>query len=88
MGQEQSEAQVRESIVDMVAEIAERDPAQVRTDEALRAELEVDSLALVELVIAIEQEFGVRIPDEDAKTLRTIDDHVSYVRSARADQSA
>ena len=75
-------SEVHEAIVAMVAEIAERDPAQLPTDQPLRVELKVDSLALVELGIAIEQELGVRIPDDDARALLTIDDYVDYVDRA------
>ena len=75
-------SEVHEAIVAMVAEIAERDPAQLPTDQPLRGELKVDSLALVELGIAVEQELGVRIPDDDARALLTIDDYVDYVDRA------
>ncbi len=82
MTDERTRTEIREAIVAMVAEIAELDPAQLPGDRALRSELKVDSLSLVELVIAIEQEFGVRIPDEEARALLTIDDHVAYVEGA------
>ena len=75
-------SEVHDAIVAMVAEIAERDPAQLSTDLPLRGELKVDSLALVELGIAIEQELGVRIPDDDTRALLTIDDYVDYVERA------
>ena len=75
-------SEVHDAIVAMVAEIAERDPAELPTDKPLRGELKVDSLALVELQIAIEQELGVRIPDEDSRALLTIDDYVDYVERA------
>ncbi|MBI3018762.1 MAG: acyl carrier protein [Deltaproteobacteria bacterium] len=49
-------------------------------------DLGADSLDLVELVMAMEEEFGCEIPDEDAEKIRTVGDVVKYVqeRSAKA----
>jgi len=43
-------------------------------------DLGADSLDIVELVMAMEEAFGVDIPDEEAENLRTVDDAVSYIR--------
>jgi acyl carrier protein len=42
-------------------------------------DLGADSLAVVEMVLAIEEQFDVSIPDEDAESLRTVGDAVSYI---------
>jgi acyl carrier protein len=48
-------------------------------------DLGADSLDIVELVMAMEEAFGVDIPDEEAENIRTVDDAVSYIKKAEAD---
>jgi acyl carrier protein len=75
---------VQTDFVAIVEEVADLPTEEIRPDRALRADLGVDSLSLVEIVVATEERFGVRIPDEDAKQLRTVADYVSYVERARS----
>ena len=44
-------------------------------------DLKADSLAVVELVLALEQEFGIDIPDEDTEKIRTVKDAVNYIQT-------
>lgn len=44
-------------------------------------DLKADSLAVVELVLALEQEFGIEIPDEDTEQIRTVKDAVNYIKT-------
>lgn len=43
-------------------------------------DLKADSLAVVELVLALEQEFGIEIPEEDTERIKTVGDAISYIR--------
>ena len=70
---------VRSGFVAIVTEISDLPAEDVQPGKALRADLGVDSLSLVEIVVATEEQFGVRIPDEDAKQLVTVGDYVEYV---------
>jgi acyl carrier protein len=45
-------------------------------------DLGADSLDIVELVMAMEEAFGVDIPDDEAENIRTVDDAVSYIKRA------
>ena len=47
-------------------------------------DLGADSLDVVELVMAFEEEFGIEIPDEDAEKIRTVGDAVSYISKKQA----
>lgn len=67
----------------IVQEVADLPAEEIQPAKALRADLGVDSLSLVEIVVATEELFGVRIPDEDAKGLVTVGDYVDYVHRAR-----
>ena len=56
-------------------------PEQVTDDANFIDDLGADSLDLVELVIALEDEFDVEIPDEDAEKLKTVKTVLEYVQS-------
>ena len=68
---------VREFVVDQLA----IDPELVDIDSNLMKDLEADSLDAVEIIMAIEEEFDIEIPDEDAERFRTVRDIVSYVEA-------
>ncbi|HRE02646.1 MAG TPA: acyl carrier protein [Ilumatobacteraceae bacterium] len=69
---------------DNLAEILERDPASIAEGQSFVDDLEADSLALIELVEALEEDLGergveLRIEDEDLEDLKTVRDAVDYV---------
>jgi acyl carrier protein len=57
------------------------DPEQVTMDARFREDLEADSLDLVELIMAIEEEFGGEISDEQAQSITTVGEAVRYIDS-------
>ena len=79
-----SREEVFELIRDRLADILEMDPAGITEGASFSDDLEADSLALIELVEAIEEEVGertvgFRIEDEDLEDLKTVRDAVDYV---------
>jgi acyl carrier protein len=60
------------------------DPAQVVPEARFREDLKADSLDLVELIMAFEEEFGGTISDDDAQKITTVGDAVSYLAKAGA----
>jgi len=71
-------------VKDRLAEILEIEPSAINEGDAFAEDLDADSLALIELVEAIEEELaersvGFRIDDEDLEDLRTVRDAVDYV---------
>jgi acyl carrier protein len=52
----------------------------VTTEATFLGDLGADSLDLVELIMALEEEFDIEIPDEDAEKLQTVGDAVDYIR--------
>ena len=76
----------REEIVSGLAEVLEEvagTPAdKVTAEAAFDKDLDVDSLTMVEVVVACEERFGVRIPDEALEGLRTVGDAVDYIAKA------
>lgn len=76
--------EVFEIIRDRLADILEIDPSTITEGQSFVDDLDADSLALIELVEAIEEELadrtvGFRIEDEDLADLKTVRDAVDYV---------
>ena len=51
----------------------------IKSDSAFIEDLGADSLDIVELVMAMEEEFEVEIPDEEAENIKTVNDAINYV---------
>lgn len=68
---------VRAIIVDQLGVDAEK----VTMEASFRADLEADSLDLVELIMAFEDEFGGEISDEDAQNITTVSEAVTYLQT-------
>ena len=56
-------------------------PDLVRPESSFTDDLKADSLAVVELVLALEEHFGIEIPDEDTEQIKTVKDAIEYIRS-------
>jgi acyl carrier protein len=54
---------------------------QITNDAKFAEDLKADSLDTVELVMALEDEFGLDIPDEEADKIKTVQDAVNYINS-------
>lgn len=61
------------------------DPTRVTLDARFREDLEADSLDLVELIMAFEEEFGGEISDEEAQKITTVGQAVAYLESHLAE---
>jgi acyl carrier protein len=56
------------------------DETDVTPDASFREDLEADSLDLVELIMELEEQFGMEIPDEEAEKITTVEEAVDYVQ--------
>jgi acyl carrier protein len=66
-------------LAEILEEVAGVNPDEVSEDKSFTEDLDVDSLSMVEVVVAAEEKFGVKIPDEEVQNLKTVGDAVSYV---------
>lgn len=55
-------------------------PEEVTDDKSFTDDLGADSLAIVELVLALEEKFGIKIPDDKVDAIKTVGDAVGYIR--------
>jgi acyl carrier protein len=74
-----TEQEVFEKIKGIIVELLGVDVAKVTPEARFREDLEADSLDLVELIMAFEEEFNEEIPDEDAQKITTVGGAVSYI---------
>jgi acyl carrier protein len=74
-----SKEEILEGLADIVNEIAGIPTEDVELDKSFTDDLDVDSLSMVEVVVAAEERFGVKIPDDDVKNLKTVGDAVTYI---------
>lgn len=79
-----STQEILAQLADIVNDVAGVDQAEVQLDKSFVDDLDVDSLSMVEIIYACEEAFGVSIPDEDSKKLRTVGDAVDYIEKAQA----
>lgn len=73
-----------EKVKAIVVEQLGVDPDKVTMEARFREDLQADSLDLVEMVMAFEEEFGGEISDEDAQKIATVGDAVAYLEKHRA----
>ena len=66
-------------IRDIIIEQLQVEESDVNMDTNLMQDLSADSLAAVEIIMAIEDEYGIEIPDEEAEKMQTVGDLVRYV---------
>ena len=79
-----SNSEILEGLASIVNEVAGTPVADITPDKAFIDDLDIDSLSMVEVVMACEDKFGVSIPDGEVKTLKTVGDAVSYIEKAQA----
>jgi len=71
-------------IRDIIVDLLGVEPEKVTLEARFGEDLEADSLDLVELIMAFEEEFGEEISDEDAQSIRTVGQAVAYVEARMA----
>ncbi len=68
-----------EKITEILAEQLDADRDAMTADTKIADDLGADSLDLVDLIMAVEDEFDIEIPDEDVENIQTIGDIVNYI---------
>jgi len=76
--------EIQAKLADLVNDVAGTPVADVQPDKSFVDDLDIDSLAMVEIIVGCEEQFGVTIPDEEAKRIVTVGDAVAYVEAHQA----
>jgi len=78
-----STEEIRSSLAEIVNEIAGIPVEDAQLDKSFTDDLDVDSLSMVEVVVAAEEKFDVKIPDDEVKNLKTVGDAVAFIERAQ-----
>jgi len=76
--------EITTGLAEILEEVAGVNPDDVAEEKSFTEDLDVDSLSMVEVVVAAEEKFGVKIPDDEVTNLKTVGDAVTYIQKAQA----
>ncbi|HET6910279.1 MAG TPA: acyl carrier protein [Mycobacteriales bacterium] len=77
-----SQEEILAELAQIVNEIAGVPVGDITPEKSFLDDLDVDSLSMVEIATAAEDKWGIRIPDDDLKNLKTVGDAVNYIAKA------
>lgn len=70
---------MQEKVIKLISDATKIDEAKIKPETSFVDDLNLDSLDIVELMMKMEDEFGVDIPEEDAEGLKSVSDVVTYL---------
>ncbi len=73
-------ASLEERVIEIIADQLGVEKEKVKPEAKFVDDLGADSLDVVELIMAFEEEFGIEIPDEDAEKIQTVQDVINYLK--------
>ena len=73
--------EIEDKVKKIIIEQLEVAPDKVKPEATFAEDLKADSLAVVELVLALEENFKLEIPDEDTEKIKTVGDAINYIKS-------
>ena len=71
--------EITAGLAEILEEVAGVNPDDVTEEKSFTEDLDVDSLSMVEVVVAAEEKFGVKIPDDEVQNLKTVGDAADFV---------
>ena len=80
----QSEQEILEGLAEIVNEETGLDTDSVQSEKSFTDDLDIDSLSMMTIVVNAEEKFGVRIPDDEVKNLKTVGDAVSFIAKSQS----
>jgi acyl carrier protein len=75
-------SEIKEKVVAIIVDKLGVDAAEVKDEASFTNDLGADSLDTVELIMELEKEFGVTIPDSDAEKIQNVGDAIAYIENA------
>ncbi len=75
-------SEIESKVVDIIVEKLGVEKDEVKAEASFTNDLGADSLDTVELIMELEKEFGVTIPDSDAEKIQTVGDAIAYIENA------
>jgi acyl carrier protein len=75
-----SQQEIIAGLAEIIEEVTGIEPSEVTPEKSFVDDLDIDSLSMVEIAVAAQDKFGVEIPDDQLKDLKTVQDVVDYVK--------
>jgi acyl carrier protein len=75
-----TEQEILDGLGEIIEEIAGVEASDVTPEKSFVDDLDIDSLSMVEIAVAAQDKFGVEIPDDELKNLKTVKDVIGYVQ--------
>ncbi|MCK6596144.1 MAG: acyl carrier protein [Bacteriovoracaceae bacterium] len=75
---------MQDKVIKLISDATKIDASKITLETSFVDDLNLDSLDIVELMMKMEDEFGVEIPEEDAEGLKTVKDIVTYLEKKQA----
>lgn len=72
---------IAQKVKEIVSDKLDVDREEIQEDKDFVEDLKADSLAIVEVVLALEEQFEIEIPDEDTEKIKTVRDAIEYVKA-------
>ena len=72
--------ELKKQVIGIISEQLGIDEEEIKLEASFVDDLGADSLDIVELVMALEEEYGIEIPDEDAEKIKTVQDAITYIQ--------
>ncbi|NKY89426.1 meromycolate extension acyl carrier protein AcpM [Nocardia veterana] len=82
-----TQEQIVEELGKIIEEVTGIEPSEVTIEKSFVDDLDIDSLSMVEIAVQTEDKYGVKIPDEDLASLKTVGDAVAYIQKLEAENS-
>lgn len=82
-----TQEQIVEELGKIIEEVTGIEPSEVTIEKSFVDDLDIDSLSMVEIAVQTEDKYGVKIPDEDLASLKTVGDAVNYIQKLEAENS-
>ena len=73
--------EIATGLAGILEDVAGVNPDDVAEEKSFTDDLDVDSLSMVEVVVAAEEKFGVKIPDNEVQNLKTVGDAVTFIEA-------
>ena len=74
---------MKEKIISIVADKMRIDPSKITEDINLVDDLGANSIDLVEIIMALEEEYGIQFDEDDTANLKSVNDLVAYIEKAK-----
>ena len=75
-----TEQEILKGLGEIIEEIVGTEASEVSPEKSFVDDLDIDSLSMVEIAIAAQDKFGVEIPDDQLKDLKTVQDVITFIQ--------